>query len=188
MEPPAKLPDTRPRRPGERPRKTRPELAQNGRVGRCIETTAKGEPCQSHAMPGSDRCASHLGRVGAKPKLTPELADRIVALLGRGVPLRVAATACGVSRASVYRWAARPEPEFRAFAERVQQARADGELAFVAAVLRQSETRWQSAAWLLTQIAPERYGRSGDRPAIDGEPRPFRSTLASPPESSGASI
>ena len=115
-------------------------------------------------MPRSDRCASHLGRVGAKPKLTPELADRIVALLARGVPLTVAAAACGVSRTSVYRWAARPEPEFRSFAERVRQARVDRELAFIAAVLRQGG--WRGAAWLLERIALERYGRPSDRPAV----------------------
>jgi hypothetical protein len=146
---------------------------ENERV-KCSQKTVKGVPCQGHALAGSDRCASHAGRVGARPKLTPELADQIVALLGRGVPLGVAAAALGVCRASLYRWLSRPEPEFRAFAERVQQARAKGGLALVAAVLRQSETRWQSAAWILEREYPDRYGRPGDRPA-------------SRPESPGAS-
>jgi Homeodomain-like domain-containing protein len=123
-------------------------------------------------MPGGDRCASHLGRAGAKPKLTPELADRIVALISRGVPLAVTAAACGVSRASVYRWIARPEPEFRSFAERVRQARVNRELAFVAAVLRQGG--WRGAACLLERIAPGTYGRPSDRPATsDAPPDPF---------------
>jgi hypothetical protein len=148
-------------------------LSQNDRVGRCCsQTTVKGEPCQSYALAGSDQCASHVRRVGVKPKLTTEVADKIVALVGRGVPISFAAAAVDVSRASLYRWLRRPEPLFRSFAERVEQARANGEAALVVAIRGQAATMWRSAAWLLEREYPERYGRPGDRPAAASEPRP----------------
>jgi hypothetical protein len=155
---------------------------------RCAQTTAAGHPCRSWAMAGSDRCVSHLRIAHRKTTLTPQVAERLALMLRSGVPIATACAAVGVSRASFHRWVAREEPEYVSFREQVEQARAEGEAALVLRIARESATRWQSAAWLLTQIAPDRYGRSGDRPAIDGEPRPFRSTLASPPESSGASI
>jgi hypothetical protein len=89
-----------------------------------------------------------------------------------------------VSRPTLYRWLAREEPLFVSFRDRVEQARAKGELALVLQIVRETPTRWQSAAWLLERIAPERYGRLRDRlAAADGEPErgdPFAEFLAGP--------
>jgi hypothetical protein len=180
----------------KKPAKTgRRPLSQNVSAGRenvdvsrrCEQTTAAGHGCRAWAVAGSDRCSSHLRLAGRKTTLTPQVADELTLMLTRGVPVGVACAAAGVSRPTLYRWLAREEPRFVAFRERIEQARAKGELALVLQIVRETPTRWQSAAWLLERIAPERYGRPGDRPATDGERRPFRSTLASRPESSGAS-
>lgn len=137
-------------------------------------------------MAGSDLCSSHLRIAHRKTTLTPQLADQLAPMLRRGLPLATAAAAVNLPRSTLHRWLARPEPVYVAFRERVEQARAEGEVALVLRIARESTTRWQSAAWLLERIAPERYGR----PATDDAPRPadpFADTLASRPESIGAS-
>jgi hypothetical protein len=69
-----------------------------------------------------------------------------------------------VSRATLYRWLARDEPEFVAFQEQIEQARAQGEVVLVLRIIRESAVNWESAAWMLERLAPAQYGRPGDRP------------------------
>ena len=150
---------------------------------RCAQTTAAGRACRAWAVAGSDRCSSHLRLAGRKTTLTPRVVDKLTLLLANGVPVNVAAAAAGVSRATLYRWLGREEPQFAELRARVAEARAQGELALVLQIVRESRTRWQSAAWLLERIAPERYGRPGDRPADDDEARaadPFAESLPAP--------
>jgi hypothetical protein len=115
-------------------------------------------------MAGSERCASHLRIAHRKTALTPAVAEQLALMLRAGVPLATAAAAVNVPRPTLYRWLARPEPMFVAFADRVERARAEGEAALVLQIVRESATRWQSAAWLLERINPGQYGRPGDRP------------------------
>jgi hypothetical protein len=137
---------------------------------RCAQTTAAGRACRAWAVAGSDRCSSHLRLAGRKTTLTPRIVDELTLMLAHGVPVGVACPAAGVSRQTLYRWLGREEPLFVSFRERIEQARAKGELALVLQIVRESATRWQSAAWLLERIAPERYGRVSDRlAAADGE-------------------
>jgi hypothetical protein len=118
---------------------------------------------------------------GRPPSLTAEVQRQLLALVRGGIPVRAACRLLAVPRRTYY------DAPYRELREQVEQARGQGEVALVLRIARESTTRWQSAAWLLERIAPERYGRLGDRPATDGEPQPFRSTLASPHESSGPS-
>jgi hypothetical protein len=121
-------------------------------------------------MAGSDRCSAHLRIAHRKTTLTTEVADRLALMLRSGVPLSTAAATLNLSRATLYRWLAREEPLYVAFQEQISDARAKGELALVAAVIRQSETRWQSAAWLLERLDPEQFGPPGDRPREPPDP------------------
>lgn len=78
--------------------------------------------------------------VGRPCKLTPEVAERICALVREGQYLTTAAAVCGVGESTVYRWLGEGEddnaPErFREFREAVTRARAEAERAMVVAVL-----------------------------------------------------
>lgn len=177
MGPPTRVLRTRPRCSGETPAKNAPKrgLRTWGRENvavsrRCAQTTAAGQPCRARPMSGSDLCASHLRIAHRKTTLTPQVAEQLALVLRSGVPPATAAAAVNVSRSTLHRWLARPEPLYVAFREQVEQARAEGEAALVLRIARESATRWQSAAWLLERIAPARYGRPGDRHATDGEP------------------
>jgi hypothetical protein len=48
---------------------------------------------------------------------------------------------------------------FRDFRERVEQARAEGEVRNVTHIAKAATTSWQAAAWLLERQFPERWGR-----------------------------
>jgi hypothetical protein len=154
----------------------------------CDQLTVDGAPCKKHAMNGATSCAAHLGLVGPKSTLTPEVADRIVALLSAGNYVQVAIRACGVARRTYTDWLAKGregDPEFEAFAERVDRARAEGEARNVAQIARAAGDSWQAAAWLLERMAPERWGRVSVRlrdvappesevPIVTDEDDPFR--------------
>jgi hypothetical protein len=72
----------------------------------CDATKTNGEPCAAKAVKGGTRCPFHVeGKVGAQPKLTPELADRLVSLLQAGNYITVAAREVGISSASTARTA-----------------------------------------------------------------------------------
>jgi hypothetical protein len=130
-------------------------------------------------MTGSDLCSSHLRIAHRKTTLTPQVAERLALMLRSGVPLTTAAAAVNLSRSTLHRWLARPEPLYVAFREQVEQARAEGEAALVLRIARESASGWQSAAWLLERIAPERYGRLSDRPSEP--PDPFAEFLPAAP-------
>jgi hypothetical protein len=80
----------------------------------CDATKTNGEPCAAKAVKGGTRCPFHVeGKVGAQPKLTPELADRLVSLLQAGNYITVAAREVGISRTLFYDWLARGESSER---------------------------------------------------------------------------
>jgi transposase len=145
-------------------------------VGRCTAKTARGKRCKRAAVKGSDPalCVSHVGgKVGRKTGLTDEIADRLVQLLQAGNYLETALAAAGVARSTFYDWMDRGDPDgtaaadepFRAFRERVDHARAEGEARNVALVARAAATDWKAAAWMLERQFPERWSRTQQRPA-----------------------
>jgi hypothetical protein len=87
-------------------------------------------------------------------KFTPDAAHRVCRLIRVGTPVEVAAESIGVSRSTVYNWAAR-EARFAAALE-VARAQADADLTVVLmrAVRRGS---WRAAAWMLQWQWPERW-------------------------------
>jgi AcrR family transcriptional regulator len=79
---------------------------------------------------------------GGRPsKLTPQVANRIVAAIRAGNYMQAAAEHAGVNPATVYRWLAdadrpRARRELREFREAVMRARADCEVGMVATVVK----------------------------------------------------
>jgi hypothetical protein len=133
---------------------------------RCVALTAKGAPCKRAPALGVDRCSVHLGRRAIGQEiLTPEIADRIVAMLTAGAFLGPAASSAGVSRRTLSNWLARGQsgdPEdtaYRDLAERVEKARATAQVRAVAIVSRAAEEDWRAAAWFLERSDPLNWGR-----------------------------
>ena len=152
----------------------------------CSQLTVEGKPCQRKAMRGSDRCASHMGRVGRKTVLTPQTTDQLVTMLRAGNYIGVALQAVGVAKASFRNWLTwgrSGHPDFVEFAERIEKALVEGEVRNVAQIATAAQENWQAAAWLLERSHPERWGKVSTRlrlaaeeeeaPVQPEEPDPF---------------
>lgn len=102
----------------------------------------------------------------ARSKLTPELTERLAALIRLGTPVDVSAHAVGIHRDTFYEWMARgerdgpanrPHREFRAV---IVQAQAQAEATLVARISKAAKSgSWSAAAWLLERGHPERWGK-----------------------------
>ncbi len=129
----------------------------------CAGTTKTGRRCRRKALAGEKFCAVHLGApVGRKPALTPEVHEKIVAVVKGGSLIETAAAVAGVSRSAVYRWLERGrdgEEPYAAFEQAVAQAKAEGESRNVMLIARAGAKDWRAAAWLLARQNPEKYGQ-----------------------------
>jgi Homeodomain-like domain len=92
---------------------------------------------------------------GRPTKLTPERRKAFIACLERGLPLKVAAKAVGVSIDAVYDWIRRDKQ----FAEEVRATDLKSLEANLAYVKDAREDAWQAAAWILERQWPELYAR-----------------------------
>lgn len=156
----------------------------------CGQPTAKGTPCRRAVMPGSDRCASHLGLVGGRPaiEITDEIVERLTTMLRAGNYLHVAIAASGVSRATFMRWMQRGKSKrvsdvvFADLRERVEKARAEGEVRMVTVIAAAAQKGdWRAALAMLEREYPERWGPVGVRMRDDGPPPPVEAVDEPPP-------
>ena len=141
---------------------------------RCSQKTAKGKPCKGWAVEGSDRCVAHL-RLIHKTTFTPQLGATIIGQLQAGMHLAVVLAANGVGRSTFYEWREKGRPdqtkpeneEFREFRRRIDQARAQGEVALgmTLAAAGRRDPNW--AAWLLERQYPERWARASQRTLVE---------------------
>jgi hypothetical protein len=148
-------------------------------VASCSATRADGEACRASAMHGSDRCAGHLSLGATKTKLTAEVADQLAAVIAAGNHIEVACRAVSLPRRTFNDWMARGESDqprdqlYRRFRERIQEARARGEVRLVSEVSRAARENWAAAAWILERAYPERWARVSQRAqAQPPEPAP----------------
>jgi hypothetical protein len=155
-------------------------------VPTCSATTAKGAPCRKTAMRGHELCAFHLGRGGRPTLLEPDVIDRLEQMLKAGNYLEVALRATGVGGATFRDWMRRgrtsraPGDElYRELVERVDLARAEGEVRNVAQIASAARDNWQAAAWILERSYPERWGRVSTR---------YRLPPELPPEEDAATV
>ena len=144
----------------------------------CNATRVNGEPCKARAARDEETCPHHRdsSKLGAQPKLTPELADLLVQLIKAGNYIAVAVRAAGISRSLFYRWldrgasSARADAPYRELRDRVEHAKAEAEARNVAAIASHARDNWQAAAWLLERQYPERWGRVSVRMRDDVTP------------------
>jgi transposase-like protein len=104
-------------------------------------------------------------RVGRRSKLTPELRDRICALVRGGNYHKVAAQACGIGQSTLYEWIEKGEAskdkksEYAEFSEAIKKADAEAESADVLIIKKAAKKSWQAAAWLLERKRFQRWAR-----------------------------
>jgi hypothetical protein len=142
---------------------------------KCSASTASGAPCKSSALHGGTLCVAHAGVVRHDAKLTPEIIERLVALLAAGNYINLAVAAAGVPRSTFYDWWARGDLDgtdsrdasFRAMRARLERAKAEGEARNVAVIANAARENWQAAAWILERGSPERWARPSQRTEDD---------------------
>jgi len=131
---------------------------------RCSQTTAKGEPCKAYAIRGSDRCSAHLGRSGRPTALDESVVEALVTMLKAGNYLNVAVRAAGIGMQTYRDWLKRGQSSalvdapYRDMRERVEKARADGEVRLVSIIASAARTDWRAALALLEREFPDRWG------------------------------
>jgi len=131
----------------------------------CSELTAEGEQCRNHVMAGYSRCYVHQVGVpstaGRPGLLNDDVADLIVASLRYGNYVTVATRSAGVKWDTFKGWMRRGatgEEPYAQLRERVEKARAEGQVRLVAIVAKAAETDWRAANWLLERQWPDQWG------------------------------
>jgi hypothetical protein len=90
--------------------------------------------------------------MGRRSKLTPELQDKICALIRGGNYMHHAAAACGISKTAMHEWIAKGEDgkkPYDAFAAAVAEARGASVAALVLTIKKASPDDWRAASWML---------------------------------------
>jgi hypothetical protein len=106
---------------------------------------------------------------GRPSKYTPELADKILQLVRRGVRPAQAARAAGLGERTFYTWMKLEGRDFMQFRQRIEEASALHEAKCVDVItqsmLGKGRSRLESAKWMLTHRYSERWGSQ----AVDAE-------------------
>lgn len=127
--------------------------------------------------------------------LTPELQEKIVAIVRKGNFRVVAAEACGIGESTLSEWIARGEgrdkdrpqtPEYAAFAAAIKAAEAEAEIAAMAVIESAGLETWQAAAWYLERKFPGRWGKREKHELSGPNDGPIQTTgvVILPPEGS----
>jgi len=116
---------------------------------------------------------------GRKTKLTPELTEKICALVRAHNYIETAAAYAGLSKNTLYDWLRRGARQqsglYREFSDALTQALAHSEIADVARIsLAAAAGNWRAVAWRLERRFPERWGSSvrGTAPLPGAGPTP----------------
>jgi transposase len=109
-------------------------------------------------------------------------------MLRAGNYINVACMAVGVSKATLYNWLGRDEPEYRAFAERIDKARAEGEARHVALIAKAAADDWRASAWLLERQHPDRWGKPQKQADVPADPTETAPTPSDPLDAIDAQV
>ncbi len=115
----------------------------------------------------------------ARPtKLTPEVAERIVAAIRAGNFPEPAARSAGVSPATLYRWKRLGGQEasgpHRDLVEAIRRAEGEAEVHAIAVIRKQMPGDWRAALAYLERRHAERWGRRAAEERAGGRPRARR--------------
>ena len=128
----------------------------------CDATTTAGKPCRALAKQGESKCSAHLGTAHRPTKLDEHMEERILTAIRAGNYPTTAARMAGIHATTLASWRERGElgqEPFCSFLERMEKARAEGEVSLVARIAQAGRETWQANAWLLERQYPDRWGR-----------------------------
>jgi hypothetical protein len=114
-----------------------------------------GKPVEPKPKRVQVRAGPKFSVNGRPGKRTPALEKQLLAVLSKGVPIRVACLAVGISEDSFADWR-RKDPELE---RRVGQARGRMAARLVAKIEKQTEQNFSAAAWLLERNFPSDFAR-----------------------------
>lgn len=104
--------------------------------------------------------ASPAKLTGRPTKCTPEVIDKCVAEVARGMPKKYAAALAGIDYATLNNWEQRGsegEEPFSTFARALADARAQ-HIAMRLEAIERGEGDWKRQAWLLERLEPTLFG------------------------------
>jgi hypothetical protein len=101
---------------------------------------------------------------GRKPKLTPELQQKLVSAIAAGNYIETACALVGIGTTTFYRWlelgsGPNARSPYREFREAVKKAEAAAEAKRIQIITEAAKEDWKAAAWYLERRYPERWGR-----------------------------
>ena len=107
------------------------------------------------------------GAMGVKGKITPEKIELICEHLREGNYDMVAAQAVGITRQTFYRWIRQGKEDkegiYFDFRQKVERAKAEGEVALLTVIKKAATRTWTAAAWILERSRPGRWSKHETR-------------------------
>src|SRR3990167_9010608 len=101
-----------------------------------------------------------MGRPVGTTELTPELSDRIVAMVRTGVFYQDAAAAAGIHRTTLRTWIRRGsggEEPYVQFAQDIELAFDQASARILTGIAKAGKESWQALAWILERTRGETY-------------------------------
>lgn len=152
---------------------------------KCTSKTAAGKRCRNRALPGLKKCGVHSASAKAKSSagrphtITEERTAKMESMLKQGSVLEVALGTIGIPLSTHHEWMKKGRDEagpqkwapYRAYAERIDKARALGEDNLVRTIADAAVDDWKAAAWLLERGHPDRWGKR----SVNAQPPPAAS-------------
>lgn len=140
---------------------------------KCTSKTAAGKPCPYRALPGLKKCGIHSASAKAKSSagrphtITEERIAQMELMLKQGSLLEVACGVIGIPLSTHHEWMQKGRDEtapkswapYRAYAQRIDKARAVGEDNLVRIIADAAVEDWKAAAFLLERGHPGRWGK-----------------------------
>jgi hypothetical protein len=95
-------------------------------------------------------------------RLTPEIGDKIIALVRRGAHRETACASAGISKRTLEMWLERAKggphsTRYKRFAEALAKVEADTESVAVSAIIFAGKQDWRALAWVLERRGAQRW-------------------------------
>lgn len=105
-----------------------------------------------------------MAKAGRKPKLTPEVIERLGEALQAGNYIETACDYAGISRQTFYHWLTLAEQSrsnklLTELSDTVRRTRAEAEMRNVLKIQKAADDSWQAAAWWLERSHSKKWSK-----------------------------